>query len=410
MEGARTDFSPKEQLAVIRRGCVDLVTEEELLRKLERCQATGTPLRVKAGFDPTAPDLHLGHTVLLQKLRQFQELGHTVYFLIGDLTGMVGDPSGRTEARKPLTQEEVQENARTYEAQVFKVLDPRRTEVCFNSTWYRGMGILDLLTLTAKQTVARMLERDDFQARFKAGRDITLLEFLYPLLQGYDSVAIRADVEVGGTDQKFNLLMGRTIQRRYGQEEQVILTLPLLEGTDGVRKMSKSYGNTVGINDPPNEMFGKLMSISDALMLRYYELLSDLSLEALQRLRHDLETGDLHPMEAKKRLAEELVARFHGREAASRARREFERVFSAREMPEELPTVEIPWTGERMGLPQILTLAGLTESRSAARRLISQGAVEVDGVRIHDPAATLPAGRLFVVRVGKRRFAKIKSA
>ncbi len=398
--------SAQEQLEIIRRGAVEILLEEELHRKLERSAATGTPLRVKAGFDPTAPDLHLGHVVLLRKLRQFQELGHEVYFLIGDFTGMIGDPSGQSEIRKPLTREEVEANARTYREQVGKVLDPERMQIVFNSRWMGEMTAEGLIRLAGRTTVARILERDDFQTRFREGRPISLHECLYPLIQGYDSVMLRADVELGGTDQRFNLLVGRDLQKEAGQEPQVLVLMPLLEGTDGVQKMSKSLGNFIGILEPPGEIFGKVMRLSDPLMLRYYDLLSARSPAEIRSLREGIEGGSFHPMEAKKDLAEELVARFHGAAASRKAREEFERVFSARQVPEEMEEVALAWEGEQIDLPNLLYRAGLSGSISEARRLIQQGAVQVDGSRVSDVRASLPPGR-YVLQAGKRRFARV---
>lgn len=396
-----------EQLALIRRGAVEIIQEEELARKLERSLATGKPLRVKAGFDPTAPDLHLGHTVLIQKLKHFQDLGHQVIFLIGDFTGMIGDPSGKSETRKPLTEEEVKANAATYERQIFKILDPARTIIDFNSRWLKPMSAQDLIRLAAKYTVARMLEREDFHQRFVNHQPISIHEFLYPLIQGYDSVALQADVELGGTDQKFNLLVGRELQREYGQEPQVIITMPLLEGLDGVHKMSKSLGNYVGITEPPDEMFGKLMSISDELMLRYYELLSDLNLADLERLKQDLASGQLHPRKAKENLAKEIVARYHGREAAEQAAHRFALIFREGALPEDVEEQRLPVRTATLWLPRLLQQAGLAPSTSEARRLIQQGGVQVDGERVSDVDLELPVGKTYLLRVGRRRFKRV---
>jgi len=397
-----------EQLALIKKGVHEIIREEELKERLERAIATGKPLRVKAGFDPTAPDLHLGHTVLIQKLKHFQDLGHQVIFLIGDFTGLIGDPSGKSETRPPLTEEEVQANAETYERQIFKVLDPTKTLIDFNSRWMKAMSAKDLIRLAARYTVARMLERDDFHRRYVAGNPIAIHEFLYPLIQAYDSVALHADVELGGTDQKFNLLVGRDIQREYGQEPQVVITLPLLEGLDGVQKMSKSLGNYVGIDEPPEEMFGKLMSISDALMLRYYELLSDLGPEELAKLKRDLETGAKHPRDAKEELALEIVARFHGMEAARQAAREFAHVFREHGLPEEIEEIVLsPGRDSGFLLPNLMVAAGTAASTSEARRLIMQGGVKVDGQKVTDVHLKLPAGSTFLLQVGKRRFKKV---
>ncbi len=357
----------KKALEIIKRGIVDLVEEEELINKLERSIKEGKPLRIKAGFDPTAPDLHLGHTVLLRKLKHFQDLGHEVYFLIGDFTAMIGDPTGRSETRPALTKEQVQENAKTYQAQVFKILDPTKTKVVFNSEWFSQMKAEEVIRLCAKYTVARILERDDFKKRFEAGLPIAVHELIYPLFQAYDSVALRADVELGGTDQLFNLLIGRDIQREYGLEPQVIITTPLLEGLDGVQKMSKSLGNYVGIMEPPFEMFGKLMSIPDHLMWKYYELLTDYPLAEIERMKEAVEAERLHPKEVKMNLAFLIVSQYHSEEEAKRAREEFERVFSKRELPSEMETYEI--TSGRIYLPKLFKELGLLKSSSVSPRL-----------------------------------------
>lgn len=400
-------MSVAEQLALIRRGAVEILLEEELAAKIKRSLETGQPLRIKAGFDPTAPDLHLGHTVLIQKLKHFQELGHQVIFLIGDFTGMIGDPTGKSETRKALTEAEVAENARTYERQIYKILDPEKTMVDFNSRWLKPMTAQELIELAAKHTVARMLEREDFHQRFLSHAPISIHEFLYPLIQGYDSVALRADVELGGTDQKFNLLVGRELQREYGQEPQVVLTMPLLEGLDGVNKMSKSLGNYVGIDEPPQEMFGKIMSISDELMLRYYELLSDLTVAGLERLKADLASGVLHPRLAKENLAKEIVARYHSPAAAEEAARQFAAVFREGALPEEIEEVHLTVSEEAIWLPKVLQQAGLTGSSSEARRLIQQGGVQVDGVKVSDVDLALAAGKEYLLRVGKRKFKRV---
>jgi tyrosyl-tRNA synthetase len=402
-------LTAKEQFEIIRRGAVELIVEEDLQKKLERSVAAGKPLRVKAGFDPTAPDIHLGHTVLLNKMRQFQELGHEVVFLIGDFTGMIGDPTGKSETRRHLTKEEVAENAKTYQAQIYKVLDPEKTRIAFNSEWMSKMSAADLIELAARHTVARMLEREDFRKRYEAGLPISIHEFLYPLIQGYDSVMLKADVELGGTDQKFNLLVGRELQRAYGQEPQAIVMMPLLEGLDGVNKMSKSLGNYIGINEPAKDIFGKVMSVSDVLMLRYYELVSAVSLGELAKLKADLESGALHPMEAKKRLAAELVDRFCGSGEGPAAREQFEKVFSGKSLPEDMPVVELAWDGGRMKLARIISLAGAAKSNSDARRLIQQGAVEVDEKPVRDIDLELPAGAEYVLKVGKKRFVKVRT-
>jgi tyrosyl-tRNA synthetase len=394
--------SVDEALAVIRHGSDELLLESELRERL----ASGQPLRVKAGFDPTAPDLHIGHTVLLNKLRQLQELGHTILFLIGDFTGMIGDPTGKNATRPPLTREAVAENAKTYTDQVFRILDRDRTQVVFNSDWMDRLSAADLVRLAATHTVARMLERDDFGKRYRGNQPIALHEFLYPLIQGYDSVALQADLELGGTDQKFNLLMGREIQKHYGQRPQCVLTMPLLEGLDGVQKMSKSLGNTVGITDPPGEMFGKLMSISDELMWRYLELLSFETRATLECWRDEVSAGR-NPRDVKVALAKELVARFHSTEAADSALAEFEARFRQGEMPKDMPVLELQAPPEGLPIPQLLKDGRLAPSTSAARRLIAQGGVRLDGARISDEGLVLPVGTEVVVQVGKRHFARV---
>ena len=389
----------------IRRGTEEILVEEELRERL----AGGRPLRIKAGFDPTAPDLHLGHTVLINKMRQFQRLGHHVMFLIGDFTGMIGDPTGKSATRKPLTTEEIRQNARTYEAQIYKILDPEETEICFNSAWMGEMSAADLIAIAAKHTVARMLERDDFDKRYRAGQPIAVHEFLYPLVQGYDSVAMRADVELGGTDQKFNMLVGRQLQSVYGQAPQVVVTVPILEGLDGVQKMSKSLGNTIGIAEPPREMFGKIMSLSDELMWRYYELLSlDTSAEELERLRREAGEGAVNPRELKVRLGREIVARFHDRAAADEAVAEFEQRFGRGVLPDDMPERVVRSVDGRLPIANVLKEAGLTKSSSEALRMIRQGALRIDGERCEDAALTLPGGATHVLQVGKRRFARVR--
>ncbi len=399
-------LSPEEQLKLIKKGVLEIISEEELLEKLKE----GRPLIVKAGFDPTAPDLHLGHTVLLQKLRTFQQLGHTVYFIIGDFTAMIGDPSGRDKTRPPLTKEEVLKNAETYKEQVFKILDLQKTIVVFNSEWLGSMSPEDLIRLTAKYTVARMLERDDFKKRFKENVPIYIHEFIYPLLQAYDSVAIKADVELGGSDQRFNLLIGRDIQKEYGIEKpQIAILLPLLVGTDGVKKMSKSYGNYIGITEPPEEMFGKVMSIPDEIMWDYWTLLTDLTEEEIEKMKKDVESGTVHPMEVKKELAMYIVSRFHGEEAAIKAKEHFERVFSKRELPEEIPEPEITVASEgKIPLYELVYKIGYAPSKSEARRIIKGGGVKIDGNKITDPYAEIDLTKEFVLQVGKRKFARIK--
>ena len=396
-------MTPDEQLPELERGAQEVLLAADLTRKLRR----GVPLRVKAGFDPTAPDLHLGHTVLLNKMRKFQQFGHEVIFLIGDFTGLIGDPTGRNQTRPPLTPEEVQANARTYEQQVFKILDPERTRVEFNSRWLSSLSAADFVRLTAQYTVARMLERDDFAKRYKSGQPIAIHEFLYPLAQGYDSVALRADVELGGTDQKFNLLVGRQLQSAYGQEPQVVLTVPLLEGTDGVNKMSKSLGNYIGIAEPPADMFGKVMSISDGLMWRYYELLSFRPLAEVSALRQAVADGR-NPRDVKLELAQELVARFHGAGAAEQAQREFLLRVSERAVPANLTPQVLSVPAEGIRLPNLLKIAGLVASTSEATRKIGEGAVRIDGERVTDRGLTLKAGTDAVVQLGSKRFARIK--
>jgi tyrosyl-tRNA synthetase len=392
-----------EQFAELRRGTVDILLEKELEERL----AAGRPLRVKAGFDPTAPDLHLGHTVLINKMRQFQAFGHEVIFLIGDFTGMIGDPSGKSATRPPLTPEEIAANARTYEAQIFKILDPARTRVDFNSRWMSQMDAAGLIQLAAKHTVARMLERDDFSRRYAEGRAIAVHEFLYPLVQGYDSVALEADVELGGTDQKFNLLVGRQLQQAWGQPPQVVMTVPLLEGLDGLQKMSKSLGNYVGINEPPAIMYGKLMSIADELMWRYFELLSFRSLAEIEALKAGVAEGR-NPMEVKFELAHEITARFHGEAGAEAGRRDFDQRIRAGAIPEEVERRVMEITGGSIGLAAALTGAGLTASNSEAFREIRQGAVRVDGARVEDERMKLQAGGSYVLAVGKRRIVEIE--
>lgn len=392
----------EQQLAQIKRGADELLLEAELLEKLK----TGRPLRVKAGFDPTAPDLHFGHTVLINKLRHFQDLGHHVMFLIGDFTGMIGDPTGKNVTRPPLSREQILDNAKTYKEQVFKILDPEKTEICFNSAWFDSLGAAGMIKLAAQHTVARMLERDDFSKRYAGGQPIAIHEFLYPLCQGYDSVAMKADVELGGTDQKFNLLVGRELQKHYGQSPQVILTMPLLEGLDGVNKMSKSLGNYIGINESPQEIFGKVMSVSDELMWRYYQLLSFRPLADIAAFRAEIAAGR-NPRDVKVLLAQELVARFHSQQAAEHALADFEARFRQGAIPEDLPEVELPADGNALAVVQALKQAGLTASTSEAMRMIEQGAVKADGERVSDKALQFPVGSAVVLQVGKRKFARI---
>jgi tyrosyl-tRNA synthetase len=407
-----------EQLALIKQGCHEIIREEELKARLEKAIATGKPLRVKAGFDPTAPDLHLGHTVLIQKLKHFQDLGHQVIFLIGDFTGLIGDPSGKSETRPPLTEEQIKANAATYERQIFKILDKDKTIVDFNSRWMKPMQAQDLIRLAARHTVARMLEREDFHKRYTSQTPISIHEFLYPLIQGYDSVALEADVELGGTDQTFNLLVGRDLQREYGQEPQVVITLPLLEGLDGVQKMSKSLGNYVGIDEAPKEMFGKLMSISDDLMVRYYELLTDITPDELSRLKNDIASGKKHPRQVKEDLAKEIVTRYHGRNAAEHEAREFIRVHRQKEEAEEYeqcrPLIKFGSVREisdaepvvDFNICHVMVATGTAATTSEARRLINQGAVKVDGEKVTDIKKELSPGNLKIQK-GKRIFKKV---
>ncbi|WP_313118095.1 tyrosine--tRNA ligase [Ectopseudomonas guguanensis] len=392
--------SVEEQLALIKRGAEEVLVEAELVEKLKR----GQPLRIKAGFDPTAPDLHLGHTVLINKLRQFQELGHQVIFLIGDFTGMIGDPSGKSATRPPLTREQVLDNAETYKQQVFKILDPSKTEVAFNSTWMDQLKPADFIRLASQYTVARMLERDDFDKRYTSNQPIAIHEFLYPLVQGYDSVALKADVELGGTDQKFNLLMGRELQRAYGQESQCIVTMPLLEGLDGVKKMSKSLGNYVGIQEAPGVMYNKLVSMPDALMWRYFELLSFRSMEEIEQFKRDVEQG-ANPRDIKIKLAEELVARFHGKEAAANAHRSAGNRMKDGELPEDLPEVELV-SAEDMPISSVLNKAGLVKNAAVARDLLGSGGVRVDG-EVVDRAFLFKVGSTHVCQAGKKAFARV---
>lgn len=398
--------SIEEQLELIERGAVDCISREELIKKLKRSEETGIPLKVKAGFDPTAPDLHLGHTVLIQKLKHFQDLGHDVLFLIGDFTGMIGDPTGKSETRKALTVEQVAENAESYKEQVFKILDPEKTQVVFNSAWLSKLTSIDMIKLASQLTVARMLERDDFHNRFESGKPISIHEFLYPLIQGYDSVAMKADVELGGTDQLFNVLMGRDLQRSHGQEPQVVLTMPLLEGLDGVNKMSKSLGNYIGITESADDIYGKVLSLSDDLMFRYFALLSDLSNKEIDDLKNKVESNVLHPKEVKKQLARELTARFHSVEAASAAEENFEKVFQKGGVPDDLPEMRCAATAP-IALPQLLLDAGLVASTSEGRRMIKQSAVSIDGEKVADMKMEIQPQGEILIKVGKRRFSKV---
>ena len=386
----------ESQLELIKRGTAEIISEEDLIAKLKQ----NRPLNVKAGFDPTAPDLHLGHTVVLQKMKHFQELGHNVTFLIGDFTGMIGDPTGKSETRKPLIKEQVLANAETYKEQVFKILETKKTKICFNSAWLEPLTMKETLSLMAKFTVARIIERDDFQKRYKSGEPIGMHEFMYPIMQGFDSVNMNADIELGGTDQKFNLLVGRDLLRQYGKEAQVAITMPIIEGLDGVQKMSKSLGNYVGISESPKDMFGKLMSISDELMFRYYTLLSDMSLKDIEKMKQDIETGDFHPMTAKKNLAKEIVSRYHGTKAGVEAEEEFVRVFSNKNVPTDIQEYKI----QGCFLDIILAL-NFASSKSEARRLAEQGGIHFENEKVYD-LTTAPEHE-GILKVGKRKFAKL---
>jgi tyrosyl-tRNA synthetase len=401
-------LSPDKQLEIIKRGTIDIIQEKELLLKLEKSCREDVPLRIKAGFDPTAPDIHIGHTVLIEKLRQFQELGHEVIFLVGDFTAMIGDPTGKSETRKPLSREEVLVNAETYKEQVFRILDREKTRIAFNSEWLEAMSVAELIKLQAKLTVARMLEREDFKQRFHSQTPIGIHEFIYPLLQGYDSVALKADVELGGSDQRFNLLMGREIQKEYGQPQQCVVMMPLLEGLDGVKKMSKSLGNYIGISEAPKDIYGKTLSITDDLMIKYYELLSHIGNEELAELRSGLKSGSVHPKKAKEDLAMELVELYWGREAALHAKEEFDTIFRDKGLPDDMPLFELAWEEDEMWLPKLMKLANLAPSTGEAMRLIKQGAVAVDDKKVESADAKLGRGE-YIIRAGKRKFAKIKS-
>jgi len=404
-------LSVEKQLEVIRRGAVEIFSEDELRGKLERAISENRPLRVKLGVDPTAPDIHLGHTVVLNKLRQFQDLGHWAVLIIGDFTAMIGDPSQRKKTRPQLSYEEVRENARTYNEQVVKILDPERLEIVYNGDWFGRMKFSDVIRLAAKVTVAQLIEREDFSQRYRRGEPISLHEFLYPLMQAYDSIQVRADVEIGATDQTFNILLGRELQRDAGMEPQVGITMPMLEGTDGVMKMSKSLGNYIGIAEPPKEIYGKVMSIPDSLMMRYFELVTNVSLEELESIEEGLNTGSLHPRDVKMRLAREIVTRFWGEEAAQEAEEEFVRVFSQRQLPDEMEECELnreELKDGRIWIVGLVVKAGFAPSNSEARRLVRQGAVEIDGERVEDINAEVPVRDGAVLRVGKRRFARIR--
>src|SRR5210317_1493699 len=395
-------ISEKDAMQQIKRGCDEILLEAELQEKFKR----GKPLRIKAGFDPTAPDLHLGHTVLINKMRQFQELGHHIMFLIGDFTGMIGDPSGKSATRPPLTPEQIKENAQTYQQQVFKILDPDATEICFNSAWHGARDAADMIRLASRHTVARMLERDDFARRYRNNQPISIHEFLYPLVQGWDSVEMRADVELGGTDQTFNLLVGRELMKGEGMEPQVILTMPILEGLDGVQKMSKSLGNYIGIEDAPNEMFGKIMSISDELMWRYFELLSFRPMSEVEQFKSNV-AGGANPRDIKFLLAEEIITRFHDAAAAEAAKQDFIARFARGALPDEMPEVCISLEQDSMGIAQVLKQSGLTESTSESFRMIKQGAVKLDGEKVSDRGLQLARGSVVVAQVGKRKFSRI---
>ena len=401
-------LQPERQLEVIKRGAVEIISEPDLLKKLQGSLKGNRCLKIKAGFDPTAPDIHLGHTVLLEKMRQFQELGHEVIFLIGDFTGMIGDPSGKSEMRKPLTKEEVLGNAKTYREQIFKILDREKTRIVFNSEWMSDMTAEDMIRLASRYTVARMLEREDFKQRWVNQNSISIHEFMYPLIQGYDSVMLEADVELGGTDQKFNLIVGRELQKEYGQEPQCLVLMPLLEGLDGVRKMSKSLGNYIGITEPPKEMYGKIMSTSDELMLRYYELLSHISVEKLNVLKEGIKNGTIHPKSAKEDLAMEIVERYWGKDEARRAKEEFQHIFRQKGLPDEIPVTELEWEEDEMWVPKILKVSGLTASTGEAIRLIKQGGVTINDKKHEDPDRKLRKGS-YLFKVGKRKFMRIES-
>ena len=399
--------SVEQQLKIIKRGVAEILPEALLIEKLKRSIATGAPLKVKLGLDPTAPDIHLGHTVVLRKLKQFQDLGHHIIIIIGDFTGRIGDPTGRSETRKPLTDDDIRRNAKTYEEQIFKILDREKTQVSFNSTWLAPLTFADVVNLAARYTVARMLEREDFTKRFKEGRPISVHEFFYPLMQGYDSVALAADIEFGGTDQKFNLLMGRHLQEEFGQEPQVAIMMPILEGLDGVQKMSKSLGNYIGIDEAPTEIYGKSMSIPDALMVRYYELVTDVSLEELDNIRTGLENGTLHPRDTKMRLAHTLVRLYHGEAMADQAQNEFIKVFQQGDLPDDIPEFQFEQQTEAIWLPKLLTQLLLASSSSEAKRAVQQGSVKINGEKITDTDAKLIVADGMIVQVGKRKFAKI---
>jgi len=403
----------ERQLEILKRGTAEIIPEDELVKKLERSLREGKPLKAKLGLDPTAPDIHLGHTVVLNKLRQIQDLGHQVILIIGDFTGRIGDPSGRSETRKQLTEAEVMVNAETYKEQIFKVLDPERTNIVFNSTWLGPMTFAQVVELGGKYTLARMLERDDFEKRFKQNLPISIHELFYPLMQGYDSVHLQADIELGGTDQKFNLLVGRSLQREYGQEPQIAMTMPILEGLDGVQKMSKSLGNYVGVNEAPRDMYGKIMSLPDELMLRYYELVTRVPMDEIKQIAVGLEQGTLHPRDVKMRLGREIVVMYHGVEAAEAAETEFRNIFQKGELPDEIPEIKISVAELSEGevwIGKLLVLLNLAASTSEARRLVTQGGVQINGERVSDSAANIRIEDEMIVRAGRRKFARIKLA
>ena len=402
------DKEVQRQIDIINRGAAELIEESELRQKIAESLKNNKPLKIKAGFDPTAPDLHLGHTVLIQKLKQFQDLGHSVYFLIGDFTGMIGDPTGKSETRKALSHKEIEKNSETYKNQIFKILDRDKTNVVYNSQWCSKLSASDLIKLAASMTVARMLERDDFAKRFSSNRPISIHEFLYPLIQGYDSVALQADVELGGTDQKFNLLVGRELQKREGQRPQSVLMMPILEGLDGVNKMSKSLGNYIGITEKPNDMYGKVMSISDELMWRYYELLSDRDMDEIMKLKKDVENGDIHPKKVKEMLAFEITKRFYDVETAQKAEKYFEEMFKNRDIPEELTEIEYKAQDKDVWICRLLKETGLIKSTSEARRMIKSNAVSVNSEKIKDESYMLSKGYDYIVKVGKKKIARIK--
>ena len=401
-------LKPEKQMEIIKRGAVEVIVEADLLKKIEKSYKEEKPLKVKAGFDPTAPDIHLGHTVLLEKMRQFQEMGHEIMFLIGDFTGMIGDPSGKSEMRKPLTREQVLENAKTYREQIYKILESEKTKVVFNSEWMLRMTSTEMIKLTSMYTVARILEREDFKQRWNSQSPIGIHEFMYPLIQGYDSVVLHADVELGGTDQRFNLIVGRELQKEYGQAPQCIVLMPLLEGLDGIKKMSKSLGNYIGITEPPKEMYGKIMSITDDLMLRYYELLSHISLEELRTLKEEIGKGTVHPKNTKENLAMEIVARYWGKEEALKAKEEFEHIFRQKGLPDEVPVFELAWEEAAMWVPKIMKLSGLAASTGEAIRLIRQGGVTINEGKHSDTDEKLGPGN-YLFKVGKRKFMRISS-